>query len=610
MTVSTTSSIQTYNGDGVSVVFGIPFPFLDPTDLVLTLTTLSTGAVAVLGLGPDYSVGSSNVTLTVAPASGKQLTIRRAMPLTQLVDFIPNDPFSADVMERSLDRLTMALQQLNDGTIVGTVISPPSGSTTTLANIGAGHGVFAQMIGSSAQLKSLIAGTNITLTEDASSITIAGPASSGEANTMSNLGGGSQIFKAKVGVDLQLRSLVAGVNITLTQNANDITIAATSGVAGETNTASNLGAGLGLWKQKVGVDLQFKSLVQGANIVLTANANDVTIAGTGEANSAVNIGVAGTGIFTTKAGVNVQLKGLAGGNGITVTNNATDITHAVNQAFQFAFTGQPKFNNGADVADHPTSTFPKWAARFNQTLPASVGPASVQAALICNTMVPANSYDFAWNGMFYCENHSAITDPATGRWGESLPLYTKGYTYGPAPIWGFVTEAQNLGPNDPIMHGIEIDLCSPGLDPSNLKKGMAIYYGDAYPNTLVAGGANTRQYAGIIMASFEPRNKLGYGVVLSGKVDEGFAASNTGLTAMSAYGQFSTAAIFLSSMTNTPVSLDIAGGSKVKFRSGNAGNAAGPATWFFGAFVPTWFGALAILVDGTTCYIPVCSNHP
>lgn len=52
-----------------------------------------------------------------------------------------------------------------------------------------------------------------------------------------------------------------------------------AGAAGEANTASNVGAGTGLvFKQKTGVDLEFKTLLQGANITLTNNASDVTIA--------------------------------------------------------------------------------------------------------------------------------------------------------------------------------------------------------------------------------------------------------------------------------------------------------------------------------------------
>ncbi len=51
-------------------------------------------------------------------------------------------------------------------------------------------------------------------------------------------------------------------------NTNWSAYATTPGSAGETNTASNLGTGAGLYKQKVGVDLQFKTLSAGTNISL------------------------------------------------------------------------------------------------------------------------------------------------------------------------------------------------------------------------------------------------------------------------------------------------------------------------------------------------------
>ncbi len=51
-----------------------------------------------------------------------------------------------------------------------------------------------------------------------------------------------------------------------------------AGGSGETNTASNLGVTTyGLYKQKVGADLQFKSLTAGTGISLTSNTNDVQI---------------------------------------------------------------------------------------------------------------------------------------------------------------------------------------------------------------------------------------------------------------------------------------------------------------------------------------------
>lgn len=101
-------------------------------------------------------------------------------------------------------------------------------------------------------------------------------ASGGEANTYSSTGTGEgTITKTKTGVDLPFKSLKQGTNITLTNNADDVTITS----SGEANTSSNVGTGEGtLAKTKVGTDLPFKSLKQGTNITLTNNTNDVTIA--------------------------------------------------------------------------------------------------------------------------------------------------------------------------------------------------------------------------------------------------------------------------------------------------------------------------------------------
>ena len=50
----------------------------------------------------------------------------------------------------------------------------------------------------------------------------------GETNTASNVGGGNGIFYQKSGVDLQFRSLVAGTNITITSGATTLTINSTA----------------------------------------------------------------------------------------------------------------------------------------------------------------------------------------------------------------------------------------------------------------------------------------------------------------------------------------------------------------------------------------------
>lgn len=49
------------------------------------------------------------------------------------------------------------------------------------------------------------------------------------------------------------------------------------GGGGETNTASNLGAGEGVFGSKSGVDLRFKSIVAGSNIALSSDSNTITV---------------------------------------------------------------------------------------------------------------------------------------------------------------------------------------------------------------------------------------------------------------------------------------------------------------------------------------------
>lgn len=101
---------------------------------------------------------------------------------------------------------------------------------------------------------------------------------------------------------------------------------ASSPASGEANTASNLGTGLGLYKQKQLVDLQFKSLTSGTNITLTDNANDVSIATTAEINTASNVGTVANGLFKQKTGVNLEFKSLIAGSNITITPGTDDVT--------------------------------------------------------------------------------------------------------------------------------------------------------------------------------------------------------------------------------------------------------------------------------------------
>ena len=80
--------------------------------------------------------------------------------------------------------------------------------------------------------------------------------------------------------DVDTTSTTPNANDVLTWNAVDgeWEPAVPPGAAGgEANTGSSLGSGSGIFKSKVGVDLQFRSVIGSAPIVATENSNDVTL---------------------------------------------------------------------------------------------------------------------------------------------------------------------------------------------------------------------------------------------------------------------------------------------------------------------------------------------
>jgi hypothetical protein len=64
-------------------------------------------------------------------------------------------------------------------------------------------------------------------------------AGGGETNTASNVGGGNGIFYQKSGVDLQFRSLVAGTNVTITSGATTLTINSSGGGGGSSRVTGS-----------------------------------------------------------------------------------------------------------------------------------------------------------------------------------------------------------------------------------------------------------------------------------------------------------------------------------------------------------------------------------
>lgn len=100
----------------------------------------------------------------------------------------------------------------------------------------------------------------------------------GDVNSASNVGGANGLFKQKTEGNLEFKTLAADGAITITP-VGDTLVIGTPASSGEANTASNVGSGAGLFKQKTGVDLELKSVNSSNGISVAVNASDISIDG-------------------------------------------------------------------------------------------------------------------------------------------------------------------------------------------------------------------------------------------------------------------------------------------------------------------------------------------
>ncbi len=128
-----------YAGNGVTTNFVVTFYFLRNSDIEVIFTD-TTGAETTYVENTHYTVngagnllgGSIDIITTptdYTPQTGEKITIIRAMPFTQQIDYVSNDPFPAETHERGLDELTMECQELKEQIGRALLVSVSSGLT-------------------------------------------------------------------------------------------------------------------------------------------------------------------------------------------------------------------------------------------------------------------------------------------------------------------------------------------------------------------------------------------------------------------------------------------------------------------------------------------------
>ena len=238
---------------------------------------------------------------------------------------------------RTLDGVAPVLPSGNIDLIAGTditltpgvgsiTINSSGGSSVTLANAGGDETLVKNGTGPSLISKGISAGTGITLTSNANWVTVTN-SSPASGVTLASAGGTETLVNDGTGPSLATKGLSAGTGITLTGTATDITVTNSSPASGVTLT--NAGGDETLVKNGTGPSLISKGISAGTGISLSSNANLVTVTNSSPASSVTLASAGGTETLVNDGtGPSLATKGLSAGTGITLTSNATSITIA------------------------------------------------------------------------------------------------------------------------------------------------------------------------------------------------------------------------------------------------------------------------------------------
>jgi hypothetical protein len=144
MTISSTTVKNSYNGDGSTTTFSYTFKIFANSDLQVIIRNNTTATETVKTLTTHYTItgagsasgGSVIFTAGNIPASGETVVLRRAVPQTQAIDYIANDPFPAESHEEGLDRAMMTLQQVQEEVTRSIKLSRTNTMTSTEFTVG------------------------------------------------------------------------------------------------------------------------------------------------------------------------------------------------------------------------------------------------------------------------------------------------------------------------------------------------------------------------------------------------------------------------------------------------------------------------------------------
>lgn len=130
MALSNTTVKQTYQGDGTTVNFAIPFAVIEDDSVetkvyirdesvssAITETLQTEGAMqdyTLTGASPPSTPFNTTVTFNTAPTANQKVIVIRQLALTHDLDLDPNQAIDVEALEDKVDRLTAQIQQLQE----------------------------------------------------------------------------------------------------------------------------------------------------------------------------------------------------------------------------------------------------------------------------------------------------------------------------------------------------------------------------------------------------------------------------------------------------------------------------------------------------------------
>jgi hypothetical protein len=170
-----------------------------------------------------------------------------------------------------------------------------------------------------------------------------------ESTTAINLGGGSGIFLSKVSDDIQLKSLVGGTFISLTNDTNTITI--NSDISSLAASGVSLGSGAAVYKSTSNGVLSLRSLTFAGVLDASVTDTEIQINSSAEANTGANMGTSpdGYSMYNGMSGTALEFKRLNGGTNINLVSGTNNLTVDLDCSFASSTAGQLVQTNSSSV---------------------------------------------------------------------------------------------------------------------------------------------------------------------------------------------------------------------------------------------------------------------